>query len=214
MRQAHDHCLLYRRMYRQYRLHLAAVHVLAPALDHVLHAPHQPQAALRVQVTQVPGAQPAVSVQDLCVSHPRRLLRVIPVAQHDVRSACQHLSYLAHCAGGQLGQLSRCTIRDGAHSDLHASSRQASAAARACHVRDVVHWQGLGGKAGLGGCPGCVSLRRDCLSSELGHVDGLECGGCGPCGLHPAGGGVQCPEGDGGCRLGHTIGGVHAGTGE
>ena len=49
----------------QYRLHLAAVHILPPTLDRVLQAAKQPQLAQGIQAAEVARAQPGIRAQHL-----------------------------------------------------------------------------------------------------------------------------------------------------
>jgi hypothetical protein len=59
-------------------LHLARVHVLATANNHVLQAAHDVAEALRVEHRQISGMHPSGGVNGL-----GRALRIAPVASHD-----------------------------------------------------------------------------------------------------------------------------------
>ena len=69
-------------------LDLGAVHVLAAGDDHVLRAVEQEQVAVVVEAAHVAGPVPAVA------QHRRGLLRLVPVAGHDVRALHGHLTGL------------------------------------------------------------------------------------------------------------------------
>ena len=99
-RHAHVRVLL------QHRLHLRRVHVEAVDNDEVLLALHDPRVAVVIDRRDVAGVEPAPAV-GVRAQGARRLLRLVPVARHDLRPADTQFA----------GFASRQVVRAGLHID-------------------------------------------------------------------------------------------------
>src|SRR6266702_6183267 len=87
IRNAHHLHVLHFRMAVEKLLDLARVYVLSTANHHVLRTPDDVAIAILVQRSEIPGVHPAFGVNRFAA-----LCGVVPVAQHDRVTSCQHLA--------------------------------------------------------------------------------------------------------------------------
>ena len=154
-------------MGHEHFIHLAGIDIVAAHQCHVFLAVHDEEKAVLVHIRDVAGIKPSIPQRIFC------LLRLVPVADHDLRAADDEFSQLSgghelcarfrvddagvrirqrHADGGILGQFNGVEMRDGRGLGETIAFHDAGTGDLLKPFKNVIRQRGGAGHADLYGC--------------------------------------------------------------